>query len=93
MFIGCCGKISTLLEYFVIYCVSTELEQDEQLERMRKEQELRKKKEKEDSLTLEQTKEQVLWLIIVYLKAFQVMTLEIWLLKRIVIQRYLKYGI
>lgn len=60
MFIGCCGKISTLLEYFVIYCVSTELEQDEQLERMRKEQELRKKKEKEDSLTLEQTKEQVL---------------------------------
>jgi hypothetical protein len=30
------------------------LEQDEQLERMRKEQELRKKKEKEDSLTLEQ---------------------------------------
>jgi hypothetical protein len=48
------------------------LEQDEQLERMRKEQELRKKKEKEDSLTLEQTKEQVCLysLIIVYLYAF-----------------------
>lgn len=39
---------------------SIELEQDAQIERMRKEQELRKKKEKEDHLTLEQTKEQVL---------------------------------
>lgn len=36
-----------------------ELEQDAQIERMRKEQELRKKKEKEDHLTLEQTKEQI----------------------------------
>ena len=36
-----------------------ELEQDAQLERMRKEQELRKKKEKEDTLTLEQTKDEV----------------------------------
>ena len=50
------------------------MEQDEQLERMRKEQELRKKKEKEDSLTLEQTKEQVCLysLMIVYLYKEQV---------------------
>ena len=37
----------------------TEQEQDEAMERLRKERELRKKKEEEDSLNLEQTKEQV----------------------------------
>lgn len=72
MLMGCWPVILHVVQYFIIYCVSTELEQDEQLERMRKEQELRKKKEKEDSLTLEQTKEQVCLysLMIVYLYAF-----------------------
>lgn len=37
-----------------------EQEQDEAMERLRKERELRKKKEAEDSMNLEQTKEQVI---------------------------------
>ena len=37
----------------------TEQEHDEALERQKKEKELRRKKEAEDSLTLEQTKDQV----------------------------------
>ena len=37
----------------------TEQEHDEALERLKKEKELRRKKEVEDSLTLEQTKDQV----------------------------------
>ena len=38
---------------------SLEKEQDEQLERLKRERELRKKKAEEESLTLEQTKEAV----------------------------------
>jgi G protein pathway suppressor 2 len=37
-----------------------EQEQDEMIERMRKEKEQRKKREEEEALTLEQTKEQVI---------------------------------
>lgn len=37
------------------------------MERIKKEEEMRKKKEQEDSLTLEQTKEQVNWIFMVYI--------------------------
>lgn len=41
------------------------------MERIKKEEEMRKKKEQEDSLTLEQTKEQVNWIFMVYIHVFE----------------------
>lgn len=41
------------------------------MERIKKEEEMRKKKEQEDSLTLEQTKEQVNGIFMVYIHVFE----------------------
>lgn len=48
-----------LMTFIGIVSSIAEQEQDAMMERLRKERELRKKKEEEDSLTLEQTNEQV----------------------------------
>ena len=48
-----------IIKFLDVYISLAEQEQDEAMERLKKERELRRKKQEEDSLTLEQTKEQV----------------------------------